>query len=61
MRSLEATTVGIASTAEPIVAIVIAYLALGESLTAVQSLGAVIVVASLVMLQSSLRLPAVEP
>lgn len=48
---LEATSVGIASTMEPVVAILIAYVALGESLSGVQMLGGVAVVGAVLLLQ----------
>lgn len=51
LKLLEASTVGIASTLEPVVAIVVAYLALGEALNGVQIVGAVAVVASVLFLQ----------
>lgn len=51
LHLLEATSVGIASTMEPVVAIVVAYLALGEALNGIQSLGALSVVCAVVLLQ----------
>ncbi len=51
LKMLEASRVGIASTLEPVVAIVVAYLALGEALNGVQVLGAIAVVAAVVLLQ----------
>jgi len=48
---LDASTAGIASTMEPIVAIIIAYVALGETLTSIQVLGAATVVAAVLLLQ----------
>jgi len=51
LKMLEASTASIASTLEPIVAIVIAYFALGESLTAAQVVGAAIVVSAILLLQ----------
>ncbi|MEX1140204.1 MAG: EamA family transporter [Bacteroidota bacterium] len=51
LRLLEASTVGIVTTLEPVVAIVVAYFALGESLNGVQVLGGISVVAGVVLLQ----------
>jgi len=51
LKLLDASTVGIMSTLEPVIAIVVAYFALGESLTAVQVLGAAGVIAAVVLLQ----------
>ncbi|HAL55963.1 MAG TPA: hypothetical protein DCP63_05695 [Bacteroidetes bacterium] len=51
LSRLEATSAGIAGTLEPIVAIVIAYLALGETLNGVQALGGVAVVGAVLLLQ----------
>jgi drug/metabolite transporter (DMT)-like permease len=51
LRLLDASTVSIAGTLEPVIAIVVAYLALGESLTLVQSLGAVGVIFAVALLQ----------
>lgn len=48
---LEATSVGIASTLEPVTAIVIAYFALGETLNGVQMVGGVAVVGAVLLLQ----------
>jgi drug/metabolite transporter (DMT)-like permease len=48
---LDATSVGIASTMEPVVAIVVAYIVLGESLSGVQAFGALAVVAAVLLLQ----------
>lgn len=55
LKLLEASTVGITSTLEPIVAIGIAYVALGEALNAVQVAGAVAVVCGVMMLQLASR------
>lgn len=51
LKMLDASTVGILSTMEPIAAIVIAFFVLGETLNAIQILGAVAVVAAVGMLQ----------
>lgn len=51
LKRLEASTVGIVTTMEPVVAIVIAYFALDEALGAVQILGGVAVVAAILLLQ----------
>jgi drug/metabolite transporter (DMT)-like permease len=51
LKLLEASRVGIASTMEPVVAIVVAYLALGESITGMQMVGGVAVVLAVLMLQ----------
>ncbi|MGH2567963.1 MAG: DMT family transporter [Bacteroidota bacterium] len=51
LNMLEASRVGIASTLEPVIAIVIAYLALGEALSGVQAVGALAVVAAILLLQ----------
>lgn len=51
LKLLEASTAGIASTLEPVVAIVVAYLALGEALNGVQLVGAVAVVTAVLLLQ----------
>lgn len=48
---LDATSVGIASTMEPVVAIGVAYVALGESLSGIQMLGGLAVVAAVLLLQ----------
>lgn len=55
LKILEAGTVGIVTTLEPITAIVVAYLALGEGLTAVQWSGAFAVVAAVALLQARTR------
>lgn len=52
LRLLEASTVGVVTTLEPVVAIVIAYFALGESLNGVQVLGGLAVVSAVVLLQA---------
>jgi len=51
LKLLDASTVGIVTTMEPVVAIVIAYFALGESLGQMQILGGIAVVAAVVLLQ----------
>lgn len=51
LKLLEASSVGIASTLEPIIAIAIAYVALNETLNAVQIAGAAAVVLGVFMLQ----------
>jgi len=51
LKSLEASTASIASTLEPVIAIVIAYFALGEVLSGVQIVGALAVVAAVILLQ----------
>ena len=51
LKLLEATTAGIITTLEPVVAIVVAYFALGETLTGIQILGAVAVVGAILLLQ----------
>lgn len=55
LKTLEASTAGIASTLEPVIAIVIAYFALGEALQGIQMIGAVAVVAAVVLLQIAPR------
>ncbi len=52
LRLLEASTVGVVTTLEPVVAIVIAYFALGESLNGTQVLGGLAVVSAVVLLQA---------
>ncbi len=52
MRLLEASTVGIVTTLEPVVAIVVAYFALGESLNTVQVAGGMAVVTAVILLQA---------
>lgn len=52
LRLLEATTAGIISTLEPVIAIVVAWLTLGESMSLVQVAGTVAVVSSIVLLQA---------
>jgi drug/metabolite transporter (DMT)-like permease len=49
---LDATSVGIASTLEPVVAIIVAYVALGEQLDFVQIVGGVIVIGAVLLLQA---------
>lgn len=51
LKLLEASSVGIASTLEPVIAIGIAYVALGETLNAVQIAGAAAVVFGVLVLQ----------
>ncbi|MEX2115670.1 MAG: EamA family transporter [Bacteroidota bacterium] len=51
LRLMEASTVGIVTTLEPVVAIIVAYLALGESLNGVQLLGGMAVVTAVILLQ----------
>ena len=51
LKHLEASTAGIASTMEPVIAILIAYFALGESLSVIQMLGGMAVVMAIVLLQ----------
>lgn len=51
LKMLDASTVGILSTMEPIAAIVIAYFVLGETLGPIQMLGAVAVVVAVGLLQ----------
>lgn len=51
IRLLEASKIGIASTMEPVVAILIAYITLGEGLNALQIVGSVGVVAAILLLQ----------
>jgi drug/metabolite transporter (DMT)-like permease len=51
LKQLEASTVGILTTLEPVVAIAVAYFALGEGLNAVQVTGAFAVVAAVTLLQ----------
>ncbi len=53
LKLLDASTVGIVTTMEPVVAIVVAYVALGESLGTVQILGGCAVVAAVILLQST--------
>jgi drug/metabolite transporter (DMT)-like permease len=52
LRLLEASTVGIVTTLEPVVAIIVAYFALGESLNAVQVAGGLSVVVAVILLQA---------
>ncbi len=51
LRLLEATTVGIIATLEPVIAIVVAWMALGEGIGPVQIAGAVGVIGAVLMLQ----------
>lgn len=51
LKILEATTVGILTTLEPVIAITVAWIALGESIDAVQVAGGFGVVASVFLLQ----------
>lgn len=52
LRILDASTVGILTTLEPVIAIVVAYVTLGESLGPVQMLGALGVVSAVALLQA---------
>ncbi len=52
LKLLNASTVGIVSILEPVIAIIAAFLILGESLSAVQMLGALLVVAAIGLLQA---------
>ena len=51
LNLLEATTAGIVTTLEPVIAIIVAYMALGEALNLVQMVGALAVVSAVVLLQ----------
>lgn len=51
LKLLEATTAGIITTVEPVIAIIVAWFALGESINAVQAGGAAAVVSSVLLLQ----------
>ena len=51
LKILDASTVGIVTTLEPVIAIVIAYFTLGESLGLVQVIGAIGVVSAVLLLQ----------
>jgi drug/metabolite transporter (DMT)-like permease len=51
LKILEATTVGILTTLEPVIAIMVAWFTLGESINAVQVAGAAGVVGSVLLLQ----------
>jgi drug/metabolite transporter (DMT)-like permease len=53
LKTLEASRVGIASTMEPVIAIVVAFFALGEALNGIQIAGAAAVVAAVLLLQVS--------
>ena len=52
LKLLEATTAGIITTLEPVVAITVAWLALGEAINSVQIGGAIAVIASVLLLQT---------
>jgi drug/metabolite transporter (DMT)-like permease len=52
LKLLDASTVGIVSILEPVIAIIAAFLILGESLTIIQILGAVLVVVAVGLLQA---------
>lgn len=52
LKLLDASTVGIVTTMEPVVAIVVAYFALGESMGGIQILGGMSVLAAIVLLQA---------
>jgi drug/metabolite transporter (DMT)-like permease len=51
LKLLEATTAGIVTTLEPIIAIIVAYIALGEGLSLIQIFGALAVVGAVLLLQ----------
>ena len=51
LRLLEATTAGIVSTLEPVIAIIVAWLALSESMNFIQVAGTIAVVSSVLLLQ----------
>jgi drug/metabolite transporter (DMT)-like permease len=51
LKLLEATTTGIITTLEPVVAITVAWLALGETISTVQIVGAAAVIVSVLLLQ----------
>ena len=53
LRHLPATTVGIVATFEPVAAAVIAWVWLGEALVAVQILGGVVVLAGILLAETS--------
>ena len=53
LRHLPATTVGIVATFEPVAAAVVAWVWLGETLVAVQILGGVVVLAGIVLAETS--------
>ena len=53
LRHLPATRVGIIAMVEPVVATVVAWAWLGESLTRVQLAGAVVVLAAIVLAQTA--------
>jgi drug/metabolite transporter (DMT)-like permease len=52
LKLLDASTVGIVSILEPVIAIIAAFLILGESLSVIQIFGAVLVVAAIGLLQA---------
>jgi drug/metabolite transporter (DMT)-like permease len=51
LKLLEATTAGIITTLEPVIAIIVAWIALGEGFGAVQIVGAAAVIAAMLLLQ----------
>jgi len=51
LRLLEASTAGIVSTLEPVIAIIVAWLALSESMNFIQVAGTIAVVSSVLLLQ----------
>jgi len=59
VKRIGASTAGLLSTAEPLVTIVLAYAVLGESLSATQLLGGVLIVASVIALSLQAGDPAV--
>ena len=61
VRRVGAAVAGLLSTAEPVVTVVLAYLVLDESLTAVQLAGAALVVGSVAALSLQGRRPAPPP
>jgi len=61
LKILDASTVGIVTTLEPVIAIVVAFLTLGELLNGLQWLGAIGVVAAVVLLQArSMKKPPLK-
>jgi len=50
-KHLDASTAGIVSTLEPVIAVIVAFFALGETLTTIQMLGGVFVVAAVLLLE----------
>jgi drug/metabolite transporter (DMT)-like permease len=52
LKLLEATTTGIITTLEPVVAITVAWLALGEAINAIQICGGIAVIGSVLLLQT---------